>query len=225
MESAVHILVVEDSPLRALHLRRLLEESGYLVQVAGDGLDALEQFSRRAFSILICDWIMPKMDGTELIRRIRSMDLPSYVYAILLTSKDQRVDLLAGMGSGADDFLTKPVDPAVLNVRLRAGVRILRLERGLADRNRALEKTLGEMKRLSGLLPMCANCKNIRDDQGYWHQVESYIRDHSEADFTHGLCPACLEKLYPEIFPGKAGVVHDKKVWPEMPDAYLKGPQ
>jgi len=211
MESAVHILVVEDSPLRALHLRRLLEESGYLVQVAGDGLDALEQFSRRAFSILICDWIMPKMDGTELIRRIRSMDLPSYVYAILLTSKDQRVDLLAGMGSGADDFLTKPVDPAVLNVRLRAGVRILRLERGLADRNRALEKTLGEMKRLSGLLPMCANCKNIRDDQGYWHQVESYIRDHSEADFTHGLCPACLEKLYPEIFPGKAGAVQDKK--------------
>ena len=210
MESAVHVLVVEDSPLQALHLRRLLEESGYLVQIAGDGLDALEQFSRRAFSILISDWIMPKMDGTELIRRIRSMDLPSYVYAILLTSKDQREDLLAGMGSGADDFLTKPVDPAVLSVRLRAGERILRLERGLADRNRALEKTLGEMKRLSGLLPMCANCKNIRDDQGYWHQVESYIRDHSEADFTHGLCPACLEKLYPEIFPGKAGAVQDK---------------
>jgi len=225
MESAVHILVVEDSPLQALHLRRLLEESGYLVQVAGDGLDALEQFSRRAFSILISDWIMPKMDGTELIRRIRSINLPSYVYAILLTSKDQREDLLAGMESGADDFLTKPVDPAVLSVRLRAGERILRLERGLADRNRALEKTLGEMKRLSGLLPICANCKNIRDDQGYWHQVESYIRDHSEADFTHGLCPACLEKLYPEIFSGKAGAVQDIKVWPEMPDAYLKGPQ
>jgi phosphoserine phosphatase RsbU/P len=225
MESAVHILVVEDSPLQALHLRRLLEESGYLVQVAGDGLDALEQFSRRAFSILISDWTMPKMDGTELIRRIRSMDLPSYVYAILLTSKDQREDLLAGMESGADDFLTKPVDPAVLSVRLRAGERILRLERGLADRNRALEKTLGEMKRLGGLLPMCANCKNIRDDQGYWHQVESYIRDHSEADFTHGLCPACLEKLYPEIFPGKASAVHDNKARPEMPDAFLKGPQ
>jgi hypothetical protein len=58
---------------------------------------------------------------------------------------------------------------------------------------------------------MCANCKNIRDDQGYWHQVESYIRDHSEADFTHGLCPACLEKLYPEMFSGKTRPLHDKK--------------
>jgi phosphoserine phosphatase RsbU/P len=211
MVSAVHILVVQDSPHQALHLRRLLEESGHLVQVAGDGFDALEQFSRSAFSILICDWIMTKMDGPELIRRIRSMDLPSYVYAVLLASKDQREDLLAGMGSGADDFLMKPVDPAVLSIRLRAGERILSLERGLADRNRALEKTLGEMKKLSGLLPMCANCKNIRDDQGYWHEVESYIRDHSEADFTHGLCPTCLEKLYPEMFPGKTSALHDKK--------------
>jgi PAS domain S-box-containing protein len=64
---------------------------------------------------------------------------------------------------------------------------------------KALEDSLAKVKRLSGMLPICSSCKRIRDDQGYWQQVEEYIRDHSEAEFSHGICPECTEKLYPEL--------------------------
>jgi hypothetical protein len=64
-----------------------------------------------------------------------------------------------------------------------------------------LRQALAQVKRLSGFLPICASCKKIRDDKGYWQQVEAYIRDHSEAQFSHGLCPECAKKLYPELFP------------------------
>lgn len=63
-----------------------------------------------------------------------------------------------------------------------------------------LQDAAARIKTLSGLLPICSNCKNIRDDQGYWKQIESYIRDHSEAEFTHSMCPECAKKLYPEFF-------------------------
>lgn len=66
-----------------------------------------------------------------------------------------------------------------------------------------LQEALGKVKRLSGLLPICAACKRVRDDQGYWKQIENYIRDHSEADFSHGLCPDCAKKLYPDLLPGE----------------------
>ncbi len=66
-----------------------------------------------------------------------------------------------------------------------------------------LKKALEEIKTLSGFLPICASCKKIRDDQGYWKQIEVYISEHSEAEFSHGICPECAEKLYPDIYNGK----------------------
>ena len=76
---------------------------------------------------------------------------------------------------------------------------IVKQHRELLEQNANLEKALKEVKRLSGLLPICASCKKIRNDKGYWQQIESYIRDHSEADFSHGICPDCVRKLYPEL--------------------------
>jgi len=66
-----------------------------------------------------------------------------------------------------------------------------------------LEKAISDVKKLSGMLPICASCKKIRDDKGYWKQIESYIKEHSEAEFSHGLCPECAKKWYPELFPGE----------------------
>ncbi|MFC1834008.1 PAS domain-containing protein [Thermodesulfobacteriota bacterium] len=63
-----------------------------------------------------------------------------------------------------------------------------------------LQRALAHVRQLSGLLPICASCKNTRDDRGYWQQIEEYIRDHSEADFSHGICPECARKLYPEFY-------------------------
>jgi len=70
------------------------------------------------------------------------------------------------------------------------------LARELRQKNRELQEALGQVKTLHGLLPICSACKKIRTDQGYWQQIETYIREHSEADFTHSICPECLKKLY-----------------------------
>jgi hypothetical protein len=72
----------------------------------------------------------------------------------------------------------------------------------LIEKNR-LEVALSQIRTLSGLLPICANCKKIRDDQGYWNQIETYIHDHSDAKFSHGICPECCKKLYPELWDGR----------------------
>jgi len=63
-----------------------------------------------------------------------------------------------------------------------------------------LQEALAKVKKLSGFLPICASCKKIRNDQGYWMQIEAYIRDHSEAEFSHGICPECMKKLYPDYY-------------------------
>jgi sigma-B regulation protein RsbU (phosphoserine phosphatase) len=200
MSEGVDILVVEDSSVQARYLLMLLEKDRYRVKVAQNGEEALLILKNRLFSIVITDWVMPTMEGPDLIKKIRSLDLKRYVYTILLTSKNTKDDLVKGMEAGADDFLTKPYDADELKVRLRAGERILKLEKRLAEHNAQLESALMQVKKLSGLLPICSACKNIRDDKGYWHRVEEYIREHSEATFTHGFCPDCMEKLYPEIY-------------------------
>jgi PleD family two-component response regulator len=199
MNHNLAILLAEESKIQSVILKRLLEDIGYTVDAVSNGRAAADMMGKKTFSFLITGRLMPVMNGLELIRAVRAMKLPGYVYTVLMTSKGSRGEFIEGMEAGADDFLTKPVDADLLRVRLRAGERILRLERGLAERNRVLETALGEVKKLSGLLPICANCKKIRDDQGYWHQVEHYIKERSDADFTHALCPSCMTELYPEV--------------------------
>ncbi len=113
---------------------------GWDVVGAEDGIQALELFKQHDFSLVLTDWIMPNMDGIELIQRIRELAVGHYVYIILLTAKTQKEDLILAMDAGADDFLIKPCDHQELRVRLREGVRILRLEQRLADQNLAIRQ-------------------------------------------------------------------------------------
>jgi DNA-binding response OmpR family regulator len=179
-------VVADDDRSTALMLSRTLEKWDFDVTVAHDGSSALDAIIKGATpSVAILDWMMPGMDGIEVCRRIRQASLSSYVYVILLTSRSSRQDLVAGLDAGADDYLTKPFDPDELHARVRVGQRMLAL--------------LANIRQLSGLLPICSYCKRIRADENYWEQVESYITDHSDARFTHGICPACFEKVASEI--------------------------
>jgi sigma-B regulation protein RsbU (phosphoserine phosphatase) len=128
----VKILLAEDDPIARRLLQSYLAEWGHDVTVAVDGTQGWELFERGQFSVVISDWMMPGLDGPELIRRIRAAERPGYAYLILLTSKSRREDLVQGMEAGADDFMAKPFDRDELRVRLRAGERIIQLERDLA---------------------------------------------------------------------------------------------
>jgi sigma-B regulation protein RsbU (phosphoserine phosphatase) len=128
----MRILIADDDPIALRLLQSYLAQWDHDVTAAVDGAEAWEHFERGRYAVVISDWIMPGMDGPELIRRIRAVERPGYTYLILLTGKSRREDLVQGMEAGADDFIAKPFDRDELRVRLRAGERIIRLEEGLA---------------------------------------------------------------------------------------------
>lgn len=197
----MRILIAEDETVSRRMLEATLRRWSYEVTVVVDGLsawDILQQDDAPPLAIL--DWNMPGLDGPEVCRRVRSQNGRQATYLILLTARGQREDIVAGLESGADDYILKPFDPEELHARLRVGLRMGELQRSLADRVRDLENALQQVKQLQGLLPICMYCKKIRDDQNYWQQVEHYIGDHSEARFSHGICPTCFESVVePEL--------------------------
>jgi len=155
----MNVLIAEDDAISRRLLQGNLEKWEYTVTAARDGAEAWELFQAGEFPLVISDWMMPGVHGVELIRRIRTAERPGYVFAILLTAKSQREDLLTGMEAGADDFITKPFDRDELRVRLRAGERIIRLERTLAEQNRSLreaQSALVQSEKLASLGQLAA---------------------------------------------------------------------
>jgi phosphoserine phosphatase RsbU/P len=184
-------LIADDDRMTTAMLGRALEMLGFEVSVVHDGESAWKSLNTEpAPALAVLDWMMPGADGPELCRRIRAAARRSYVYVILLTSRTSQQDLVAGFDAGADDYLTKPFDPEELRARVRVGQRMLTL--------------LANVRQLTGLLPICSYCKRIRDDKNYWAQVESYISEHSDVRFSHGICPACYEKAIEELGPEPA---------------------
>jgi phosphoserine phosphatase RsbU/P len=145
--------------------------------------------------LLVLDWMMPGLDGTEICRRLRLRADGSSFYVLLLTARMQKQDIVEGLQSGADDYVTKPFHNEELKARVQTGCRILDLQQALASRIHDLERALSEVKQLSGLLPICAYCKRVREGGDYWQAVEQYVASHSQAQFSHGVCPDCYERI------------------------------
>jgi len=189
------ILVGEDDPV----IRRLLEvtlsEWRYEAQMTCDGPSACQALMADSPpQVALLDWMLPEMDGLEICRRVRSTVAGRAIYIILLTTRNRKEDVIAGLDGGADDYITKPFDREELRARLRAGCRIVELQLNLSKQVAELEASAARIKQLDGLLPICAWCKKVHNDQDYWQEVESYVTSHFDARFTHGICPACLEK-------------------------------
>src|SRR6516225_7360913 len=141
--AAMKVLIAEDERVSRLLLQSHLQKWGHEVTAATRGDEAWHLFESGSYPLVITDWMMPEVDGPELIRRIRASTRPGYVYIILLTALSQKRDVVRGMEAGADDFVTKPFDQEELRVRLRAGERIIQLEQTLAAQNQALRETQG----------------------------------------------------------------------------------
>jgi len=139
------------------------------------------------------------MDGPDVCRRVRQ-ELPlANMYLLLVTAREGRGDMVAGLDAGAYDYIIKPFDPEELRARVAVGVRVLGLQQKLGERVAELQAALSNVKKLHGLLPICSYCKRIRGDDQYWQQVEGYIAEHSEAQFSHGICPACYATVSAEL--------------------------
>jgi DNA-binding response OmpR family regulator len=177
----MRILIAEDDEPSRMILAGQLTKLGHEVDAVEDGQQAWEHFLARQPEVVITDWQMPNLDGLQLCRRIRSHPAEKYAYLIVLTALDGKVGYLEGMNAGADDFVSKPCDTVDLNVRLRVAERILSLQQ--------------EVQQLEGLLPICPNCKKIRDEADEWQPVEAYISRRTDAQFSHGICPQCYETI------------------------------
>jgi DNA-binding response OmpR family regulator len=192
----MRILIADDDPVTRLALETLLTRRGWELVTAIDGSEAYDILCRAdAPKLAIVDWMMPGLDGPELCRRIRQDPPLAHTYVILLTGRDSREDLVAGLEAGADDYIVKPFHADELRARIHVGIRVLALQERLAERVDELQSALLKVKQLSGLLPICSYCKRIRSDQNYWEQVDRYLAQHTDAEFSHGICPDCFKTV------------------------------
>ncbi|MBD3168540.1 MAG: response regulator [candidate division Zixibacteria bacterium] len=190
------ILIAEDEPVSRKILERNLLKWGYEVIVACDGNEALRHLENdRDLNLAILDWMMPEKDGIAVCKEVRASGREAFLYIILLTAKGKIEDVVTGLESGADDYIVKPFDRTELKARVRAGERMVKLETSLRSKIIELKQTMESIKELKGIIPICAWCKKIRNDQEYWEDVGDYIKGHSKAEISHIVCPECLQKI------------------------------
>jgi sigma-B regulation protein RsbU (phosphoserine phosphatase) len=190
------VLIAEDDPISSRLLAATLTTFGFEVVCAVNGAEAWAILqSVDSPSLAILDWMMPELQGVEVCRRVRQIPTATPPYLILLTAKSEKSDVVIGLDSGADDYLTKPFDRSELHARIRVGTHVLELQKHLVDRVQELEAALSQVKQLQGLLPVCSYCKKVRSEENYWQRVENYLAEHADVVFTHGICPDCYRTV------------------------------
>jgi YesN/AraC family two-component response regulator len=198
----VAVLYVEDEPTTRETVSAMLERQIRTVYQAGDGKAGLQAFKAHRPEVVITDIRMPVMGGLDMAREIRVLAPRTHI--IVTTAHNDTDFFLDAIDIGIDQYVLKPVNRDRLFEAIRKCQEILGLERTITFKDaeqkrliKELQQALASIKTLSGLIPICASCKKIRDDQGYWNQLEAYISEHSSAEFSHGICPDCAVKMYP----------------------------
>ncbi len=195
--SSNRILIAEDDALVASVIEDELEKVGStVIGKASDGLRAIELTKNLHPDVVLMDIEMPEMNGIEASQEIQKVCPTPIVVLTVYNTTDLTIQAAA---AGVGAYLTKPPRANELSRAITIARARFNDMRELVRLNRELQDALSKVKTLSGLIPICANCKKIRDIQGNWHQIEKYIQSHSHANFTHGICPECVKVLYPEI--------------------------
>lgn len=193
------VLIVDDTTTNIQVLNEILQNE-FRTYFALSGSEALEKAEALRPDLILLDVMMPGMDGFEVCRTLKKDPQLAAIPVIFITALGQAEQESQGLAMGAADYVTKPFNPELVLLRVRNHME-LKWQRDLLEkRNRELEEALAKVKVLSGIIPICSACKKIRDDRGYWNQLESFIREHSDAEFTHGICPSCARQLYPEEY-------------------------
>jgi DNA-binding response OmpR family regulator len=187
-----NILIVDDNSENLRLLSKTLAQKGYTVCPAKSGKIALAAVGKKAPDLFLLDIMMPEMDGYELCRRLKAGENLKDIPVIFLTARSASEDIVKGFELGAVDYVLKPFRIPELLSRVETHIKL----RKTIVR---LQAALDHIQTLEGMLPICAACKKIRDDNGQWNQIESYIRKRTNANFTHSICPDCARELYPDF--------------------------
>ncbi|HEY3276425.1 MAG TPA: response regulator [Syntrophorhabdaceae bacterium] len=207
MTDGIKTLVCDDDPEVLLLMASVLSKAGYPVVKAATGRGCLETVYAERPGLVLLDVMLPDMRGDTVCRKIKSDHSLEGTFVILTSGIQVSSDNQAkGLQIGADGYIVKPVSNKELVARVQAMDRIKRAEDALREKEKQQEKliadlqaALAEIKTLKGFIPICASCKKIRDDEGYWNQLEAYLSKHTDAIFSHGLCPDCADKLRDEV--------------------------
>lgn len=193
------ILIVDDNPANLDVLRHVLEPEGYRILAAMSGEESLNIVRRAQPDLILLDVMMQGLDGFTTCRRIKEIPSAARVPLLFVTAKTEIEAVTRGFEVGGVDYIAKPFNKEEVKARVRTHLELSALTRRLAKRNEELEQALTQIQTLSGMLPICAHCKKIRDDEGYWKQVEVYVGERSDATFSHGICPDCIKNQFPEF--------------------------
>lgn len=207
----IRVLLIEDDQADAFLIQELLSEaaaknkSGAIeatIRHVERLAEALRLVGEEEFDIVISDLGLPDSQGLATIKQLAAgvRQIP----IVVMTGLDDQRSGYEAVNAGAQDYLVKGQVSGEMLVRsIRYAMERKRIENEKEQAIVELREALAQVKLLSGFLPICCSCKKIRDDQGYWQQIESYIRAHSQAEFSHGICPECYKKLYPELCEGQ----------------------
>lgn len=208
------ILIVDDSPDQQALLRSILGKAGHADVLSADSAEAAGRVlnldgdsATHKIDLILMDVLMPEQNGVETCRQIKRCAHLEDIPVIMVTAKSDLGNLQEAFAAGAMDFISKPVNSIELLARVSSALllkqemdRRKNRELELRRSNEELQQALKEVKVLRGLIPICASCKKIRNDGGFWQQIEEYLGEHSEAEFSHGLCQPCIKKLYPGVY-------------------------
>ncbi len=196
----MRILVADDDITSLSVVAAVVGKFGHEVVRATDGNEAWRVLSQPdSPRLAILDWMMPSMSGIEICRRLRATETDSPPYVILLTALGDEEHAATGLDSGANDYIVKPFRHTELRARIGAAERVLLTQERLLAQSEALREALAQVRTLRGFIPICAHCRRVRDDSNFWRQIEEYVSAHTDAFFSHGLCPDCMAKHYPEM--------------------------
>jgi DNA-binding response OmpR family regulator len=206
MTGTLKVLVTDDDPEVLLLTATVLRRAGYEVLEASTGSECLAIVRASGPDLVLLDVMLPDMSGVDVCQQIKTDQNLQRTFVILASgirvSSDSQAE---GLDCGADGYIVRPISNKELVARVQSMERIKRVEDALLEKERQqqklileLQEALAEIKTLKGFIPICASCKKIRDDEGYWNQLEAYISKHTEAIFSHGLCPDCAEHCVAE---------------------------
>ena len=198
------ILIVDDTPDSLHLLNQMLTQQGYKVRPVPDGPRALAAARSTPPDLILLDIKMPAMDGYQVCEQLKVDDQTHDIPILFLSALEETEDKVKAFAAGGVDYVTKPfqVEELLARVETHLSLRTLQKQleatvRKLEKRNAELEEAMSTIKTLSGLIPICAWCRKVRNDRGYWDNVENYIKEHSMAEFEESLCPNCKDQVKP----------------------------